>query len=758
MIKKIIFIFIFLSSTSVFAQNNIIIIDNNKSSYKIIISTHANDFEKKASTIFQTYIKKISGIELPITTDDAKVEVSEIVIGNTNRCTNLEFKDLNQTLKSDGYFIKTIGNKLFILGGTGKGVVYGVVSFLEDYLGCRKYSPTVEVIPALKEIRIGNINDKQVPSAFIRIINGNFAADEGYKDWRKLNTIKDNWESGNVGGGYYVHTFSKLVPSEEYFETHPEYFSLVDGKRIFNGQLCLTNSDVLKITIERLRKLMSQSPHIKYWSVSQNDHELNCQCLNCKAIDDEQGSPSGSLLSFVNKVAAEFPDKIITTLAYTYTRKPPLKIKPADNVMITLCTIELNRGEAIETDPTSSSFRNEIIGWSKICKKIMLWDYEVQFTNYLCPFPLFHTLQPNIKFFTKYNVVGHFQQCNAVHGVEFAELKSYLLSKLLWNPNANGDSIINDFMTGYYQEAGKYIRQYFDLIHSECIKSKSSLEVYGNPVMYSQSFLSQENLVRYNEIFDKAEEAVKDKPTILERVKIDRLPIQFAQLEIARSDLFGERGWFKLENNKYAPKKEMNEILEQLYKVCTKNDIIYLNEKERGVTKDTYYQNALQSIRSGIENNLAFQKEVRCEPLPDKKYFCNGPKSLTNGSLGTNDFMVNWLGWEAQDFEIIIDLGKLSKVKATTIRTLQMPYSWIMHPLEIVCLFSKDGKNFIEQQIIKSSEDLRTETEFKNFKFSLSPQETQYIKFKIIGSKQLPAWHNYAGRKPWVFVDEITAE
>ena len=152
------------------------------------------------------------------------------------------------------------------------------------------------------------------------------------------------------------------------------------------------------------------------------------------AIDQEEGSPSGLMIRFVNEVAKAFPDKIITTLAYQYTRKPPMITKPLSNVMITLCTIELNRSLPIETDTGSRAFTKEITDWGKICNKIMLWDYETQFSSSFGPFPLYNTLQPNIQFFTNNHVMAHFQQCNGKHSENFGELKCYLLSKLLWNP------------------------------------------------------------------------------------------------------------------------------------------------------------------------------------------------------------------------------------------------------------------------------------------------------------------------------------
>ena len=113
-----------------------------------------------------------------------------------------------------------------------------------------------------------------------------------------------------------------------------EYYALRNGKRI-PTQLCLTNPDVLKITIDNLRRKMAANPGAVYWSVSQNDNRQYCTCPKCRAIDEREGSPSGSIIDFVNKVADEFPDRMISTLAYEYSRAPK-NLKPG-NTSILCC-------------------------------------------------------------------------------------------------------------------------------------------------------------------------------------------------------------------------------------------------------------------------------------------------------------------------------------------------------------------------------------------------------------------------------------
>ena len=658
-------------------------------------------------------------------------------------------------LKEDGYYLYTADEKLFILGGSVRGIIYGVTGFLEDYLHCRKYSPSVEYVPKSDSISIPQMNDLQIPPADIRIVHGEFTNDTLYEYFRKIVKIADLWNDGKYNG-YYVHTLPRIIPSDKYFKKHPEYFSLINGVRVPYGQFCLTNPDVLKITIADLKEQIALHPNIKYWSVSQSDNYFQCECDKCKAIDKEEASASGLMLRFVNAVAKEFPNKIITTLAYQYTRKPPLITKPLDNVMVTLCTIELNRSKPIETDSGSAGFTKEIVDWGKITNKIMLWDYETQFSNSFGPFPLYNTLQPNIQFFTKNNVIAHFQQCNTKHSENFSELKSYLLSKLLWNPNADVNVIIDDFMNGFYGAAATYIREYFDLLHSECKKANVHLDIYGSPVWLAQTILSENNMKRYNMLFDKAEKAVASNTEVLYRVKAARMPIMFSTIEIAKTDLFGPRGWYNEVKGKYVQKAEMNQMLDDFYSMCKHDSIQALNEK--GLSPTFFYQSTKRTIDVQVEGNLAFKKKVICVPAPDPKYTAMGPQMLTNGVRGNEDYKINWLGWEDEDASIILDLDSITKINEVNISTLHLPDVWILHPLSISCSISNDGINYQLAQELKADPNLKYKTDIKTFTFKLKNTKAHYLKFNLISLKKLPLWHAYKGSKAWIFVDEITVK
>ena len=737
-----------------FAQKQPTIVKDGAPQFSIVLSVKPADVEEKAALLLQSAIQKMSGSKLEIVkADQPNIQHAIYIMPSKfpqqlNTHFTAEFESKRLQLLEDAFLISSQEDNILILSGGKKGAIYGVVHLLEKYLGCRMYAPNVELIPKKTTITLPVLSELDTPVNTIRIVNGDLTQKhEDYRNWNRLNDHNEEFAKG-----YYVHTFNRLVPWETYFEKHPEYFALMGNKRIID-QLCLTNPDVFELTINKLKEEMAIQPDRKLWSVSQGDNFSYCQCNQCAKIIAEEGSAAGPIVHFVNRVAAQFPEKMISTLAYQYSRKAPKKIKPADNVQIMLCTIELNRSRAIENDSLSVSFLKDITDWGKISKNIYLWDYTVNFSHHISPFPNLHTLQKNIQFFTKNKVNAHFQQTNASLGHEFSELKAYLIARLLWNPSINVDSVMTDFLNGYYGPAGVYIQQYITQLTKEIQKTGEWLDIYGHPVAHAKTFLSHENVMQYNQYFDAAEKAVNKDALLLQRVKLCRLPIQYAMMEIGKSDMFGSRGFYNENKEKFILKPVMQQMIEDFYTVSKLSEVKNVNEA--GLTPLAYYQATKRFIDVQVEGNYAFRKKANATPMPSIKYSQADLSVLTNGVQGANDFKAHWLGWEAQDFELVLDLQTAKPYQSIQVSSLYDPKSWIMHPQSVTCLVSEDGISYrlIETQTIEGEQ--RKENLTHHFLFDKSLGSFRYVKLDIKGTQKLFNWHPSAGGGSWVFIDEI---
>ncbi len=720
-------------------KQEIRLVTNSQSDYTIILPKDASKEEIRAAEFLNYHLQKISDCELQIVQNDKLPDRNFIQIRKSDKITS-----------ADGFKMSTKDKNIIIEGGNGRGCIYAVSELLESYLGVKYYSPDYVVIPKSSSINLPEINTEDSSPNTYRNINGAFAQDQNYKDFHRLHTIEDMFTKE-----YYVHTFHKLLPWQEYFETHPEYYALINNQRN-KDQLCLSNPEVLEIVKHELEQEMKLHPEINYWSVSQDDNFSYCHCEKCKKIIQEEGSPSGPIIRFVNEVAKAFPDKTISTLAYQYSRKAPKQTKPLDNVQVMLCTIELNRSEAIATDERSQSFLKDIEDWGKICNHIYVWDYTVDFAHSYCPFPNLHVLQPNIQLFVKNNVDEHFQQSNTATGYEFSELKSYLIAKLLWNPDIDTEEVIREFTDAYYGDAGKFIREYLKELETEITSTGEFLDIYGPPTNYKNTFLSADKIAKYTTLFDSAEKAVQDNEVQLLHVQTARMSLQYAKMEIGKSDMFGSRGWYTEKNGKFIPKKEMVDMLETWIQTARKAGCEYINES--ALSTEEYYESTKRFIDVQVDNNLAFRKQVTATPMPTTKYSDGDLSYLTNGVRGANDFKVHWLGWEAKDFQLILDLEENTNAQSIEISTLYDPKSWILHPRSITCYISKDGIQYQKLNKISTEGEQKDETVNKTFVYNVEDEAFRFVKFDIEGTKKLFDWHPSAGGGSWTFVDEIVVK
>jgi hypothetical protein len=731
----------------------LVLAQNGRSDYQIIIGQQAPAIDQRAAAELQKYLKIISGTRILIVTDDAPSRPKEILIGKNERLNPTQLKISPEKLEDDGFLLKTLGQKLIIAGGREKGTLYGVYAFLEDYLGCRKYSASVSRIPKREVIEIGPIDRTDVPFFNYREVFMPEAFDDEYADWHGL----DNRAVQKQLWGLWVHTFDDFIPAEKYFKDHPEYFSEMNGAPMANGQLCLTNPDVFRVIVEGLRERIRENPGPRYWSVSQNDTFYPCQCRNCLDQDERFGGPSGTLLDFVNRVAREFPDKIISTLAYQYSRSAPVNIRPEKNVNIMLCTIECNRSRALAVDETSASFVKDITDWGRLTDNIILWDYVVQFRNYCDPFPNLRVLQPNIRFFAAHNVRMMFEQGSGLSRSEFQELRAYIIAKLLWNPEADVGAIIEDFTDGYYGAAAPMIRSYIQLLHDSLEKSGGDLQIYGYPWDGIRTYLTPGLLDRYTGLFDQAEAAVAGDPDLLKRVKFARLPLEFAILEISKRNMTPKLSLFIRENGRFRINPDMAGRLQRFVGWANRTDFRRLQED--GTSPDEYKTRTEEFFAVGMKTHLALDRPVRLSIPASEKYPVGGAAALTDGLKGVRDYHFNWLGFEETEMDAVVDLGETTKIRSVSVDFFQDTNSWIWVPEQVEFFVSRDGVSFERIGLRnRRTDDRFAAAIIENFSVSLASPPTRFVKVKTRSRLRCPAWHKGAGGKAWIFADEIVVQ
>lgn len=733
----------------------ITIAENGFSLYRIVIPSNATGQEQKAASVLQDYLLQISGAAIPIVSASRPGTKYEILLGQNERISELAIPVNFNELEADGFVIMTDSMRLVIAGGNDKGTLFGVYTFLEKYLGCRMYSPKVKIIPTRDTIMFGKITDKEIPRIKYRTIHYKPSWDAEYVDWHKLN---HDAEGERPAWGSWVHTFNHLVPPEIYFKDHPEYYALRDGKRL-PTQLCLTNPEVVKVVVQNLRREISKNPGAKYWSVSQNDNRKYCMCDECRALDDKEGSHSGTMINFVNQVAAQFPDLMISTLAYEYTRKAPATLKPAKNVNIMLCSIEVRRDVPIANaeDTMSVSFVKDVRDWGKIASDIIVWDYVIQFNNLVSPFPNLQVLQPNLQFFAENGVTAMFEQGNREVGGEFANLRTYLIAKLEWDPYANADTIINDFLRGYYGPAGKHIRQYMDEMRIALLSANEPLKIFGSPVEASTTYLTPELIARYKQIFDEAELSVADDPKVLERVRIARQPLNFAIMEQSKRNFSGEMGVFVKNGEKWTVRPEIRSMIDPFTDLCLREGVTRL--REWSTTPEAYRSDMYRMFYQGKNEHLAYNKKVQLISPDPTSVKDEDVLKITDGIRASNDSRNNWFDFQGKDLDAVIDLEKVQKVQHIECGFYQLAAWLSLVPKRVMFSISEDGKTFTPVGTVENTLPIDQYDSFlRDFIVDFPPVNARYVRVVAHTIGNTPESHPGAGQPAWMHIDEIVVE
>jgi len=509
------------------------LVQNGKANAKVVVGSDATEPEKNAAKEFVKYIKQISGANLDIVAVPSKG--NNVFIGQTSLAKKA-LGDFNwNQITDDGIIIKSSKNSLVLSGDRPRGTLYAVYSYLEDYLGCMFLTKDAEVVPTKKTISVNNLNIVYNPPFMSResyfkpnMVDPTF--DVKLKLNGHHNVISDDW-GGHISLVGWCHTLPALISVAEYGQTHPEYFALRNGTRSLSGhdQVCLSNKDMLKELTKKVLAKIAENPNTKLISVTQADQQNYCTCPECTKLTEEYGN-SGALLTVVNAVAKEvkkkYPDVYVETLAYQYTRSAPKNIKPDDNVIIRLCTIECDFSTPLDSD-TNKTFYKDLQDWKKVAKNLYIWDYTVNFSNYHIMHPNFQSLQRNVQIFANNNVKAVFEQGDSFNSnLAMSHLKSWLLAKLLWNPNMDYEKAKKAYLNAYYGKAAGDMNEYINVT----TKAVQREHAYLTCFMGSNPYFKTDDYIKCFKLLNSAVKKVDNNPVLKDRVLCELYSFQVGWL------------------------------------------------------------------------------------------------------------------------------------------------------------------------------------------------------------------------------------
>ncbi len=559
---------IWLSLAGTAPAQDLVLVEDGKSPYRIMVALDATMQEYYAAQQLQRYVKEMTGAELPIVGDDNALGDTRILVGFNRHLERLGLEVDRESFGPEEFLIRTAGRHLVILGGSPRGVPYGVNSLLTEEWGCRWFTPTLRRIPKRERLTLPPTDRRYAPpfewreAGFWSSLDNEWAFHNFQTaDFSRLR-LEQGGRSGIVHSPFVVHTALLMVPPELYREEHPDYFWGGD-KRSGRSRdrnmgpddwvgLCLTHPDVPKIAAQTLLDFHreQQGEGDLYYSVSAGDFDDWCECPRCLAFYRSHGQSApgpargpghgAAWLQFAARVQEELEGKPdapkLSLLAYGYHNIPPSEPKRHEGLNVlyaegnNLCQIH-----PID-HPTcwrNQMYRENLDGWLKCGESTYVWLYKVNFGYWCYVHPNMDTFADDLRYLRKVGVTGIYAQANRMGWAgrqfwgEMNDLRPYLLARLLWNPDLDWRELRREFCAAYYGEkAGAVIQEYLDDVRKAFVEQGVHSYSGLNPEDFH--WITPEMFARWYATIDKAESLAEDEEH-KRLVRIARLPVQFTQ-------------------------------------------------------------------------------------------------------------------------------------------------------------------------------------------------------------------------------------
>ena len=482
------------------------------------------------------------------------------------RAANSALIDLSD-VKDDGYKLEIKPEGIYIVGKTDDATRNGIYDFLETHLECMYVSPENTYVPLCPTVKLA-LEEKTVnPTITWRKVYQFESLLNGWYERLKMNgtIVKEGENSIELYNewGTWCHSSFEFVPPEKYFDEHPEYYAKFLGKRryqfnvlgrTFPTHLCYTNEEVYQIAEAELVKRIEANPEVKFWDFSIMDtYFATCRCKECKKFNKEAGSEMGTLLAFLNRLADairdDYPDVYLSTLAYQRVKNPPKNMKCAPNLCINVCAFPGTQSYPYSTEggiKASREFAERVVEWGKICDNILVWDYVVNFTHLKLPFPNFEFQKENLEFYLENNIRFVFHQGSREPMDENAEMRTYLLSRQLWDKDVDLLALAKKYVAVVYGDAAGLVEEYMDTANAAMIESGADLSLYDSPKKHKNGYLAPKLTDKYLELTEKMLEVAENSDTVnVKAVEMLRVNALYAKMTDASWDYRAKKAAFE---------------------------------------------------------------------------------------------------------------------------------------------------------------------------------------------------------------------
>jgi len=559
-------------------KDGLVIAENGKALMEILLPDEPTLQERTAAAELKLHLDRATGGDFVIVNERlASAPFRGIHVGNTRSA--LAIEPGIPTMDGQAWRYTVDGGNIFLFGGHPRGTLYAVYRFLENELGVYWWTTRAQTIPRSSTLVVGRGTKEGVPGFDYRDVSHYYAKDRllnNLGDGEKLRVVyfdHGKFAARNLSGGikgsvrfdiapeyggemhftgpYSCHTFYHVIDPKKYFESKPEWFSLIDGTRQHVlGQLDVMNPEMRLEYLEKLKGYLREAQaenkklgyeSFRYVDVSPNDWEGYDEGPASRALVEKEGTEMAPILDFVNYLAEnlqeEFPGFYVRTLAYKSTRTPPRTMRAHDRVIVTVSDTETNPTKPI-AESGNGDFHSILKRWREVAKHVWVWDYATAYgvPGIAAPAPLLRPMVDDFKEYHRLGVEGiHLEQGYPWSG-DNTDAIHWVLTRALEKPDADYDDLAKTFTDGFYGPAGKYIREYYKLLEAAAQGPAAGNMIQFGSHLPEYRYLDEAFFKKAAALFDSAEDAVvkvTDAPEALQRVREARRTLDEAAIRLA---------------------------------------------------------------------------------------------------------------------------------------------------------------------------------------------------------------------------------
>ena len=529
-------------------MEQVILAERGETSYRLIVPENCGKKTKYAAELFQKYFRECTGAELPFGRDGGAEKA--VSVGETKRLAEFLGGEPREKML-DALNIRIAPDAVYLYGDDEDGTVNAVVEFLEKYLSVRFFAPDETLCPKTERVVLPVGSYRSVPDFETRML-GYYGtmSNEDFALKKRVLYDHSNW-------GLWAHSHFVILPPEKYDAEHPDWYSAD------KTQLCLTNEEMRKQFVENLWQIICEKPDAEYFMLGQEDDDTFCDCERCRASHEKYGGRSGTMMVFVNHVAEEIekrirassrPDRkvLLVTFAYCKTEQAPVlydeksdefrlvhkEVRARSNVGVMFAPIFTCFTHDMMNKTCNAKVRANLLGWSAVSEKLLVWCYSSNYAGYLVPLNNFNTIVSTYRTFRKYGVVYIFNQGIFNSPDTFHYLKIYLHSALMWNVDADMGALEKEFMRNYYKAAAPHMEEYYQLIRENYDRLDTSEHPFHTYCLWNKGAAVFTEEVFPREFLDKCEKCIDDGlRSVLSDNSSDPI-MEILRLRIIRESLF----------------------------------------------------------------------------------------------------------------------------------------------------------------------------------------------------------------------------